>query len=266
MGRCVGNPRPDLTVAVLSGIAGAEVRANAAALGAELVAAARAGAQVVVAPECALVGYPGAVRAGLAGIDWCAVAEHEDALLMTAERLGVLFVFGSAGPVGNGHGNLAVAGGVAAPVRYAKRFLTPLDAQHFVPGKAAATITAFGWCFGLGICFDLRFPAHWSALAAAGADAFLVPSHMAGADPDPGTKAVVIPALCTARAAELATPLVFANTAASDRWADAAIHDVRGIAITAGTGTLTVTLRHRDHWDPWYAAIHRRAVGAAVSG
>ena len=254
----------DLAVSVLSLIASDDVSANASQLKAGLIDAVRAGARVVVAPECALVGYPSAVREGLAGIDWCALAEHEDALLMTAERLGVLFVFGSAGPISGGFGNVAVAGGVVAPVRYAKRFLTPIDERCFVPGQATATIDAFGWRFGLGICFDLRFPAHWAALAQAGADAFLVPSHMAGPDPDPGTKAVVIPALCIARAAELATPLVFANTAAPDRWADAAIHDVRGIAIVSGTGTLHATLRHRNAWDPWYAAIHRRAVNQGM--
>ena len=261
MGRFVADDGPaDVNVAVLSLVAGADIAANAAQLKAGLIDASRAGAQVVVAPECALIGYPSAVREGLAGIDWCAVAEHEDALLLEAERLGVLFVFGSAGPISGGLGNIAVAGGVAAPVRYAKRFLTPTDTRCFTPGTTTVTVAAFGWRFGLGICFDLRFPAHWAALAEAGADAFLVPSHMAGPDPDPGTKAVVIPALCIARAAELATPVVFANTAAADRWTDAAIHDVRGIALASGTGVFSATLRHRNAWDPWYARIHQMAV------
>ena len=250
----------DLAVAVLSLVAGNDISANARALRAGLEDAARGGARVVVAPECALTGYPSAARSDFCGVDWCAVAEHEDALLISAEKLGVLFVFGSAGPVAGGIGNQVVAGGVTAPVRYTKRFLTPTDTAHFVPGSSLVTVFAHGWRFGLGICFDLRFSSHWSALAAAGCDAFLVPSHMAGPDPDPGTKRAVIPALCTARAAEWATPLIFANTASDDRYCEAAIHDVRGLAVVSGTGTLTATLRHRDSWDPWYAGIRHRAL------
>jgi hypothetical protein len=85
---------------------------------------------------------------------------------------------------------------------------------------------------------------------------------MAGPDPDPGNKRAVIPALCTARAAEYAAPLVFANTAAADRYCDAAIHDVRGLVVASGTGILHGTLRHRDAWDPWYAGIRARALAA----
>ena len=269
MGNGSGRPvvrssgRPEaLSVALISLVAGGDVAENARALRAGLEDAARGGARVVVAPECALVGYPSAVREDLTGVDWCAVAEHEDALLLAAERLGVLFVFGSAGAVAGGIGNLVVAGGAVATVRYAKRFLTPADAAHFVAGERVVTVDAFGWRFGLGICFDLRFSTHWATLAAAGCDAFLVPSHMAGPDPDPGTKRAVIPALGTARAAEWATPLIFANTAAADRYCDAAIHDVRGLVVASGTGILHGTLRHRDAWDPWYAGIRARALAA----
>ncbi len=135
----------------------------------------------------------------------------------------------------------------------------------FAPGASSAVIAYRGWRFGLGICFDLRFPDHWLELAAAGADAFLVVAHMAGADPDPGTKRTIVPELCAVRAAETATPLVVCNTSAQDRHCASLHCDARGMRVgEAQDGMLTATLTHRSRLDPWYQDLHGQAVAQVL--
>jgi predicted amidohydrolase len=245
----------DLTVAAWAFSAGPDPADNAAAIAAGLDAAAAAGARVAVFPECALCGYPGAARPDLAGLDWRALAALEDALLTRARDLGLVAVVGSAAP-GGGVSNQALVGGAVPTVRYAKRSLTPGDRAHFVPGDFALTVAVDGWRLGLGICFDLRFAPRWAELAAQGADAFLVPAHMAGPDLDPGTKAEVVPALCRVRAAEHAAPLVLANTADADRWCPSLAVDARGVVTAqADRGLLVARLVHRSRLHPWYALL-----------
>ncbi|MCK6489841.1 MAG: carbon-nitrogen hydrolase family protein [Planctomycetes bacterium] len=248
----------DLAVAAWAFTAGPDPAANAAAIAAGLDAAAAAGARVAVFPECALCGYPGAARADLAGLDWCALADHEDALLLQAARLGLVAVIGTAERGPAGVLNQALVGGAVAPVRYAKRSLTPGDRAHFAPGGRPLVVAVDGWRLGLGICFDLRFAPRWAELAAQGADAFLVPAHMAGVDVDPGTKAEVVPALCRVRAAEHAAPLLLANTAAADRWCDSLAVDARGVVVGAGgAGLLLRSLRHRSRLASWYGELRK---------
>ena len=84
---------------------------------------------------------------------------------------------------------------------------------------------------------------------------------MAGADPDPGTKAEVVPALFATRAAEWATPVLFANTAAPDRYLDTALWDARGVRIArCGDGLMFGELRRREFFDPWYGELRRRTL------
>ena len=92
--------------------------------------------------------------------------------------------------------------------------------------------------------------------AKAGVDAFLSIAHMAGTDGDPGTKAEVIPNLYSARAAEWATPLLLANTAAPDRWVDSGHWDARGVRVaTKAEGLLLTTLQPRSTLSPWYSDL-----------
>ena len=230
-----------------------------------LYAGARAGVRLVVLPECLLTGYPGAGREDLAGLDWCRIGDHEDHLITLAKRLGLALVCGSAEPVAGGFANIAFAGGAGVePVRYRKCHLTPADERHFVAGSQPVWFDLDGWRLGLGICFDLRFAGHWAALAAAGCDAFVVPAHMAGVDVDPGTKAQVVPALCSTRAAEWATPLILANTAAGDRWLDAGAWDARGVQCARiSEGHIATTIEARAACHPWYADLRRRHLDAS---
>jgi len=251
----------NLSVATWSFAACADPQANAQMMSDGLRAAAAAGAQVVVMPECCLTGYPSAGRSDLRDLDWALVARLEQELAGVSDSLGVALVAGTCARSAEGCTNQALACVAGAQVRYDKRCLTPIDQGHFRAGAAAVLITAGGWRLGLGICYDLRFPDVWMELAARGADAFLVVAHMAGPDPDPGTKQALIPALCATRAAETATPLVLANTAGADRYLDSGIWDARGVRCGSQvTGLLVQSLRHRTRWDPWYAQLHATAL------
>lgn len=252
---------PLLPLALLPFTAHGDPRANAARIRAGIVAAAQVGARVLLTPECGLPGYPSAAQANLAGVDWGLIADLEDELARVAEQHGILLVTGSAAPGEGGCTNDALMCGAVAPVRYRKQCLTPTDRQHFVAGSAAVTVEFAGWRLGVAICYDLRFIDVFMRLAQAGADAFLVIAHMAGPDPDPGTKAALIPQLCATRAAELATPLAFCNTAAGNRYCDSAVWDARGMRVaTAAEGLFTATLAPRETFDPWYANLRHEAL------
>lgn len=248
---------PDpLPLALLAWAASHQPRVNAQRIATAIDAAAAAGARILLTPECCLTGYPSASRGDLTDLDWCELADLEDRLLLQAEQRGLLLVLGSAERSEHGITNDAVIGGVIPPVRYHKRCLTPTDRNHFVPGTTPMVIEACGWRLGIAICYDLRFAPAFHDLAAAEADAFLVVAHMAGPDPDPGTKAEVIPQLIATRAAEWATPLAFCNTAEPNRYCDSMVIDVRGRRIaSAGDGLFTATLIDRKRFDPWYANL-----------
>ncbi len=50
------------------------------------------------------------------------------------------------------------------------------ESAHISPGEALVVAPVGSWSLGLSICYDLRFPEHYRALAAAGADALVVPA------------------------------------------------------------------------------------------
>jgi predicted amidohydrolase len=240
-------------------VATSDIDANHRAIAAAI--AAPGPERIVLTPECALVGYPGAVRAGWDDVDWCGVGDREDDLCTRARRVGRVVVLGTAGPVPGGIANEAVVGGdLDQVVRYRKRCLTPAESRWFVPGDRPGLCRVDGWRLGLAICFDLRVPGVWRDLAAADVDAVLCVAHMAGPDPDPGTKAIVVPALCAARAAEYATALACANTGATDRWLDSGVWDPRGVRTATGPGVVRAALGRRTSYDPWYAALRQRAL------
>jgi predicted amidohydrolase len=260
---------PDaLPVALFAWAAGNRPKENAARLAAAIDEAAGLGSRVLLTPECCLTGYPSASRGDLTSVDWCQVADLEDHLLLHAERRGMVLVLGSAERVADGGcTNDAVVGGAIPAARYRKRCLTPTDRAHFVAGRGPLLVEAFGWKLGIAICYDLRFAPMFHDLAIGGADAFLVISHMAGPDPDPGTKAEVIPQLVAARAAEWATPLAFCNTAEPNRYCDSAVIDVRGRRIAgAGEGLITATLIPRERFDPWYANLRQEHLERWIPG
>jgi omega-amidase len=231
-------------------------------------AAAEAGAQLLLTPECALTGYPSVARADFARLDWNELAAAERELATRARDAGVALVLGTAGTATDDATNDALAcGNVPAEVRYRKRCLTPLDKKPFVAGDEAVVAECAGWGLGLAICYDIRFPRVFAELARAGADAFLVIAHMAGPDPDPGTKETILPAHFASRAAEWATPTLLCNARADDRWLNSGCWDARGIRTAdGGEGLLLATLTPRETLDPWYTTVRNDSLASFFDG
>lgn len=267
-----------LPVAILAFAATDRIADNRDRILAAIDAAVAGGARLMAMPECALTGYPGAAREDLTGVSWSAIADAEEAIEYHARNKDIALVLGSAGPVADGSGisNDAVACGRwvrpalrqgGGLVRYRKRNLTPTDQLHFIAGDQPGVFALEDWRIGMAICFDVRFPGHWAELARAACDAVVCIGHMAGPDPDPGTKSQVVPALFAARAAEWATPVLFANTAAPDRYLDSALWDARGVrTVGTGEGLVFGELRRRSTFDPWYAALRERALATWDGG
>jgi len=255
---------PLLGVASCSFDAGADIRENAVRIREAIRDAAGQGAHCLLTPECALIGYPGQARESVEEIDWQAVARLEDELSEAALERHLALVLGTASPVAGGVTNDAlVCGQVDHDRRYRKRVLTPLDRQQFMPGPNYESVTfpCQGWNLAVTICFEVRFPLIWLDLARRGADAFVHIAHMAGSDPDPGTKSQVIPAHYCSRAAELATPIVTCNTAAANRWCDSAYYDARGVRVAScAEGMMMVQVAPRETFDEFYRGIRDRAL------
>lgn len=255
-----------LLVSTFAFTANNDIGANVKHLHQAVIAAGRAGAKILLTPECSLIGYPGAVRDNLQGVDWCRVGDEEDALELAARRANLVLILGTAGPFREAQkisNDALVLNAGPSPLRYRKRALTPGDTQYFIAGdeQQPATITVAGWTLGLTICYELRFGAIWAAQAQAGVDAFLSIAHMAGPDVDPGTKAEVIANLYSARAAEWATPLLLSNTAAPDRWVDSGHWDARGVrAAQQADGLMLTTLQSRTNLAQWYSGLRTESL------
>ena len=255
-------PLSPLRIGLWSMAAGADSSQNAAAVRRGLLAASAAGVRVLLTPECALTGYPPAT--GQVPVDWCAVGDLEDDLLTEARRRGLTLVLGTMSPSPQGITNDALAGPEPVPVRYRKRRLTPGDQPVFAAGDTPVWIEVEGWRLGLGICYDLRFDNVWRDLAVAGCDAFLCIAHMAGPDPDPGVKALVVPQVLATRAMGWATPLAFCSTTAVDRWVGSGVWDARGVqthrADGPGEHLLVADIQPRTACDPWYMGLRAAAL------
>ena len=260
-----------LPVATFAFTATDDIGANAKRLQMAVADAGRAGAKILLTPECSLIGYPSAARADLSAVDWCRVGDEEDVLEIAARKAGIVLVLGSAcafKDTAHFSNDALVLNAGPTPLRYRKRALTPSDTKFFIPGdeNQPATISVAGWKLGLSICYELRFGALWMQQAKTGVDAFLSIAHMAGPDIDPGTKAEVIPNLYSARAAEWATPLLLANTSAPDRWVDSGHWDARGVRVaTQAEGLLLTTLQPRSTWSPWYSDLRAQSLRRSVS-
>jgi predicted amidohydrolase len=249
-----------LSIAAWACAPGPDLRANALAIAAGIDAAAEAGVRCLLTPEAALVGSPGRGRESLDELDWEAVGGLEDELAERALERGVALVLGTVGSDGHGLGNEAlVCGAIDGECRYRARCLTESDRRWFAPGPAAVVFTCDGWHLGIAIAYDLRFPAHWTDLAVAGVDAVLLLGDLGGRD-DADIRRQVLPALCSARAAEWVTPVLLANTSAPDRWLDSGWWDGRGSPCArSAEGLLQAQLEPREHLPVFYRDLHRQA-------
>ena len=183
-----------------------------AAIEAQVVAASAAGAHLLVAPELYLPGYD---RPDLHAV----LSQPLDGEWMTrlgevARRAGCGICLGWAERDGDQVYNAATLIGPDGQVRihYRKvQLFGDMEAKSFTRGTTLAPVTEIGdRRVGLLVCYDIEFPGHAAALAAAGADLILVPTaNPAGFE---HVQRVLVPA----RAHENDSVVVYANYVGSE--------------------------------------------------
>lgn len=98
-------------------------------------------------------------------------------------ELHMTLVVGTIEPAGDHLQNSAL---IVGPGGYLATFSklhlpNPNERKWFVPGDRFPVVTSQGWTFGVGICYDLRFPEIFRTAAQQGADLFLLPVGASGA-------------------------------------------------------------------------------------
>jgi predicted amidohydrolase len=159
-----------LKVATCQFAVGHSIKRNARKICELLRKAAKAKADIVHFPECALSGYVGTDFPSFAGYDWELLKEETLEIMALAGKLGLWVVLGNTHrlsklnkpathPAGKPHNSLYLInreGKIAD--RYDKRFCTRQDLRRLTPGNRFVFFTINGVKCSLLICFDLRFP------------------------------------------------------------------------------------------------------------
>jgi predicted amidohydrolase len=173
--------------AVVQLSSGSDVEANIAAADVYVRAAAAAGARLVVMPEkWTVMGGPEDLRAGAQTLDGSAIAWARE----TARELGVDLVAGSIAERlegGDRLGNASVHVGPDGDVKVVYRKLHMFDVE--IEGKpyresdtdepgdeVVVSELADGARIGLSICYDVRFPELYRALAVRGSRVVAIPA------------------------------------------------------------------------------------------
>ena len=166
-------------------IAALQFEAKAGAVGRNLgriieaaAAAAKGGAELLIAPELCLPGYG-------AGDGFGSLAEPLDGPLVariqdTCRKTGVAIVTGFCERAGSEIANSALFLDGRRAVVYRKAFLYgDYEKHHFMPGSPENVIVEHGGLrIGMLICYDVEFPENVRRLAAAGVDLVAVPTAL----------------------------------------------------------------------------------------
>ncbi len=183
------NKKDRLTVALVQMTSGCDPARNIETVENALARAAEAGAQLVVTPEMTTLLDRRRRRLLAILADWPAERQITP-LAEAARRHGLWLILGSI-PVLDETGEkawnravvIAPEGTVAAC--YDKIHLFDVDlgngevyseSRLFHAGHRAVVVPCAGWRVGLSICYDLRFPTLYRALAQAGAEILTVPA------------------------------------------------------------------------------------------
>ena len=100
-----------------------------------------------------------------------------------ARKLQMTLVVGTIEPFGEQLRNSAL---IVGPEGYLATFSklhlpNPNEREWFVPGETFPVVASQGWTFGVGICYDLRFPELFRGAAQKGAELFFIPVGGSGA-------------------------------------------------------------------------------------
>lgn len=145
--------------------------------------AAAAGAALVVLPEATLA--PFGTDLGAAAREHA--ASFDRAITEAAEGADVIVVVGSLSPAEDGRTlNTLLVRGRGLRVDYDKIHLYDAfgtrESDSIAPGEGLHVIDLGELSIGLATCYDVRFPEQFRALAAAGADAIVLPAAWAGGE------------------------------------------------------------------------------------
>lgn len=179
-----------MKIALLQMTSGIDPAANAETLVAAIEAAAKAGAAMLFTPEMSGLVDSDAKRAAVH-----VVGEDRDPVLQAiraaAQRTGITIHIGSLALLGDGkdgrwaNRGLVIDASGAIVARYDKMHLFDVDlptgeswreSARYVPGAGPAIAETPVGTLGLSVCYDLRFPALYQALSAAGATVLAVPA------------------------------------------------------------------------------------------
>ena len=133
-----------------------------------MVKAAKAKADIVHFPECALCGYAGTDILSFDDYDWGKLDEQTGKIAELAGQLGIWAAVGTMhrGSADEKPRNALKLFGPDGKIkgRYNKRFGTERDLMYYTPGEKFFHFTINGVKCSLLICFDLRFPEIYRAL------------------------------------------------------------------------------------------------------
>jgi len=138
---------------------------------------AKAKADIVHFPECALSGYVGTDFPNFDSYNWELLIGETQKIMALAGELGLWIVLGSTHRLtepNKPHNCLYLINPEGKIVdRYDKRFCTKGDLRHYTPGGRFVSFTVNGVKCSLLICFDLRFPELYRRLYKQGVNCIL---------------------------------------------------------------------------------------------
>lgn len=135
------------------------IRDNLNRIRSAILQAAKAGARLLVFPECALTGYPPRDLPSSAAVDFAALDEAHEALQALSDRHQMYLIVGTMTETEHGIQNTAriIRPGQPA-LLYHKRALWGWDRDNFVPGDEPGIVEIDGLRIGVRICYEVRFP------------------------------------------------------------------------------------------------------------
>jgi predicted amidohydrolase len=226
--------------------------------------AAQAGARVVVFPELFTLGFtmaPEPFAESLPG-------PTSEALAALSRKFD-LYVVGSTVEAHTPHPrNAAFVSGPDGALVTAYRKIHPFsygeEHQHYSGGKDCPVFMADGIPCGLQICYDLRFPEPFRALASQGAEVVFIPANW------PVRRIAAWSTLLAARAIENQMAVCGVNRVGRDAMGldypgRSAIHDCFGEVVAAGAGVESVVVGDIDlsqlrAWRERFPALKDRRV------
>ncbi len=211
-----------LTVAALQMATASDVNANTDKIHRAIDRAGDKDVRVLVTPECAVSGYlPDPV------LDESTLKRARKEIVSHAADQNLWLALGCPTRRQSEWYNSALLytpeGNIHA--RYDKTELMPGDHIVFAEGNDLPVFELDGWCVGLQICFDMRFPENWRILRMKGAEVIL---HLSSAAGSAAWKVPVLEGTVRCRAAENGNFVVSSNDARRPQMMVSAICDPRG--------------------------------------